>query len=56
MTISLMIDSDEISPRDTRSYFYRVHRGCYESLDEEQQAILDWEIVDSRAKATRENN
>lgn len=55
-TISVMVEGDGVSARDIRSYFYRVHAGCYNGLDEEQQAMLDWQIVDARTMATRGNN
>ncbi len=35
---------------DSRSYFYRVHIVCHDSLTEQQQSDLDGLIIDARAK------
>ena len=43
-TISLMLEND------SRSYFYRVHIVCHDSLTEQQQSDLDGLIIDARAK------
>lgn len=48
-TISLMVDGD------TRSYFYRVHRDCYDGLTADEKARLDWPIVDA-VVASRKTN
>jgi hypothetical protein len=40
-TISLMV------PNDSRSYFYRVHKSCHESLNERQQTNLDSLLIDA---------
>jgi len=40
VTISLM------KKGGSRSYFYRVDKGCYERLSEEQQTDLDSQIID----------
>lgn len=49
VTISLMMDGD------TRSYFYRVHGECFNSLTDEQKLVLDEGIIGARAM-TRELN
>lgn len=54
-TISVMLERDGIFTGDIRSYFYRVHRVCYDGLDEEQESMLDWQIIDSIAQS-RESN
>lgn len=41
-TISVMLEGD------SRSYFYRTHKACYESLSEEEATALDSQIVDVR--------
>jgi hypothetical protein len=56
MTISVMVESDDRFPRDARSYFYRIHKSCYEAISEEQRSMLDSVIVDAVAQATRSNN
>lgn len=40
-TISLMKD------RDSRSYFYRAHKDCYENLSEEDVTQLDISLIDN---------
>lgn len=56
-TISIMLEFDpELGHfRGDRSYFYRVHKACYDNLSDEQQAMLDWPIIDPVAQA-RESN
>jgi len=39
-TISLLAEGDSLS------YFYRVHKDCYEGLSPEQEAELDAALVD----------
>lgn len=41
VTVSLAIEED------TRSYFYRAHKGCFEDLTEDEQSDLDGLIVDA---------
>jgi len=41
MTISLLLE------HDNRSYFYRVHKGCHDNLDQVQQSNLDGLIIDA---------
>ena len=33
--------------KQNRSYFYRVHKSCHESLNEDQQNLLDSSFVDN---------
>lgn len=40
-TISLIKDGD------SKSYFYRAHKGCYEGLSEEDVMNLDSSLIDS---------
>lgn len=40
---------------DNRSYFYRVHKACYEMLTHEQVSELDGLIIDAVA-ATKNSN
>jgi hypothetical protein len=61
-TISLMAisdvehDAEGLSfKRDNRSYFYRVHRSCHESLTEEQRTKVDGLLIDAIA-STRNHN
>lgn len=42
-TISVMLEGD------SRSFFYRTHKSCYEKLSEEEATLLDSTIVDVRA-------
>jgi hypothetical protein len=44
-TISLMLIGDR------RSYFYRAHKGCYDSLSDEQKTTLDSALIDALAHA-----
>lgn len=56
-TISLMLVDPELGYfLADRSYFYRVHKVCYENLSDEQQAALDWPIIDAAALASRTSN
>lgn len=48
-TISLMLDDENLGGRDTRSYFYRVHKQCYEGLNAEEETALDSTIIDAVA-------
>jgi len=32
---------------DSRSYFYRVHKTCYNSLSEQDKVALDSSLIDS---------
>lgn len=48
-TISLMAEND------SRSYFYRVHQGCYARLTDEQITALDSQIIDAIAAAGNVN-
>lgn len=41
LTISLMV------PYDERSYFYRVHKECYEKLTHEQEIDIDSILIDA---------
>jgi hypothetical protein len=41
VTISLMV------PGDNRSYFYRMHKRCYEQLNDDQRNIFDSDIIDA---------
>lgn len=43
-TISVMLRGD------MRSYFYRVHKACYDPLTAEQQADVDGLIIDAVAR------
>ena len=49
VTISLMV------PGDSRSYFYRLHRYCQNTLTREQETDIDSVIVDAVVRS-RENN
>lgn len=40
MTVSLMV------PGDNRSYFYRVHKACYEALTEQEKITYDSSLID----------
>ena len=40
-TLSLMRVGDE------RSYFYRVHKTCYENLSEHDRDTYDWSLIDN---------
>lgn len=40
-TISLAV------PKDTRSYFYRVHRSCHEPLTEVERSKVDGLLIDA---------
>lgn len=42
-TISVMLEGD------SRSFFYRTHKPCYENLSEEEVTKLDSLVVDVRA-------
>ena len=48
-TISIFVEGD------SRSYFYRVHKPCYDDLNPEQQNQLDWPIVDAIIKSNQAN-
>ena len=48
-TISLMLEGD------ARSYFYRTHKSCYESLGMERRGALDGLLVDAIAAAKNVN-
>lgn len=41
-TISVLLEGDD------RSFFYRTHKTCYESLTEDEQTKLDSLVVDAR--------
>ncbi len=43
VTVSLML------PGDVRSYFYRMHADCAETLTPEQEQAIDSQLVDARA-------
>lgn len=45
-TISLMVPTKEWE-RPDRSYFYRAHKRCYESLDDAGKSRVDGLIVDA---------
>lgn len=49
VTLSVMLEDD------SRSYFYRCHRTCYERLTDDQRTALDSAIIDAVAK-TRDVN
>lgn len=49
VTISLLVVGD------TRSYFYRLHKACEESMTDEQKQSIDSIIVDAVA-STRNTN
>jgi hypothetical protein len=49
VTISLML------PGDTRSYFYRAHKGCYSRLSADAQTELDSVLIDALAMARNTN-
>ena len=48
-TISLMLIGDE------RSYFYRVHKACYDPLTSDEKGALDEILIDAVA-ATKNTN
>lgn len=48
-TISLMLDGD------SRSYFYRTHKACYDPLNDEQRGNLDGLIIDAIAASKQSN-
>jgi hypothetical protein len=47
-TISLMPNHNRAA-----SYFYRVHKDCYESLPEREVALLESEVIDGLAGGMR---
>lgn len=48
-TISLFV------PNTDRSYFYRTHRNCYDSLSDNQKTMLDSQLVDKVFKEELSN-
>ena len=54
-TISVMLDEPTLGGRDNRSYFYRVHKDCYEALTPQQETNLDSVIIDSVARSKFSN-
>lgn len=51
-TISLMFYDREVGDR---SYFYRTHKNCYDSLDEVQRGNLDGLLIDAIASTRNQN-
>lgn len=51
LCVDLMLDDPNLGGRDSRSYFYRVHKECYESLTPEQVTDLDSVIIDAAARS-----
>lgn len=49
ITISLMVEND------SRSYFYRTHTGCYDSLTPTQQQNVDGLIIDAAMLSQQAN-
>jgi hypothetical protein len=49
-TISLMLEHDD------RSYFYRVHKACYDALTPDEQSVYDSVIIDAVGRAKRDVN
>lgn len=48
-TISLILDGDN------RSYFYRVHKNCYESSTDELKTMVDSLLIDAIASTKNVN-
>lgn len=49
VTISLYVEGD------TRSYFYRAGKSCYEGLNDFQQGLIDAVIADAVLQAKQKN-
>lgn len=49
VTTSLML------PQDGRSYFYRMHKQCWESMTEEERTLFDSDLIDALASAGNAN-
>lgn len=54
-TISVMLDDPNLGGRDSRSYFYRAHKDCYDALAPEQETNLDGAIIDAVARSKYTN-
>ncbi len=54
VTPSLMLQNDQ-GQAGGRSYFYRVHKACYEALTPEQETALDSVIIDAIAASKNSN-
>lgn len=50
-----MVATSLMVPGDSRSYFWRAHKACYESLTPEQVTDIDSVLIDAVARTQQSN-